>query len=847
MAKIKIKNKKKISKKPIKKMDGESGANLVLGDSMNMFGADGLNNFDFSQGTNPNPAYTDASNFNLNQQGNQDNFNYEDWLNQGMGSPQMPNPISTSPYVNRIMTGVKAIADGTNNGNDAQAVAGGLKVFMGAGALGANTGGKMLEGYNTQKQENNLMYNQLDGAMANSYTFRNKNVGTAEHGKFIKSFENKPKNTHNVEYEGGEGVIIPTENGYFSDYVGSEIKHGDKNPNSVTGEGISANLPDGTYVATNKLQPKEVFLYNKNNEIELTPNKSKKTLSKVLKPYLETSMKKNPYEDEYSKNSLALHKMFSEPILSMNAEKNESDKLSGVFGEKVKKNAMKDYEMKYGGSVRKMGTGGLTQEEIDLWRTVKYGDVKKNPKLQEIAKKVRESGLLGNAWKEAGITGDPGNDGVGFTDDEILSSFNSKGYDLNRFLGNSNTTSTNTSTPTTNSVTNPKNTNMTPFESTPQSRKKAGWWGDRAKLEDLMTNFESQTGVSFPYYAPNVNENVMASDYQKAFIKKHPQIITNLFKNKALPFTNKAVEIYNKQNKTTGQPSEQELSKFFAKNPNLITEQFGDALWGERGVTMADLPFNSQQEYDAWKQDKDWLNIGNNYFYDSSGENDTPIVYKPKLNFTPSVPQQQSDVMTPINNSTEGPTAEEAKKYGNKPVFGIPRSYARDPEMLFQLTPEEYVPQRINPQLISRPYRGNTSVDRSIAGQDYANDYMTNLNAINQAEIANTQTKNQASQFNIQNRQNINAQNLGYKDRFATNILQGKANVTQQQMLDQNALINAFTEMDYEGRRGDMLKNIYDPNALASKLGWVTQQMDKEKATKKKFGGKVKIKAKKKK
>lgn len=80
-------------------------------------------------------------------------------------------------------------------------------------------------------------------------------------------------------------------------------------------------------------------------------------------------------------------------------------------------------------------TSGLTPEDIALWKTVKYGDVRNNPKLQELAKKVRNSPLLESAWKEAKITGDAGNKGRAFSDDEILASFNEENYDLNKFLG----------------------------------------------------------------------------------------------------------------------------------------------------------------------------------------------------------------------------------------------------------------------------------------------------------------------------------------------------------------------------------------------------------------------------
>lgn len=870
----------------IKKMDGESGANLVLGDSMNMFGADGLNNFDFSQGTNPNPAYTDASNFNLNQQGNQDNFNYEDWLNQGMGSPQIPNLISTSPYVNRIMAGVKGIADGTNSGNDAQAAAGGLKVFIGAGALGADTGGKMSEGYNTQKQENNLMYNQLDGAMANSYTFRNKNKGVqmADGGRTpIKGTKEQFDMKNKLKKYPTGGKTSPSYNFDLSLYDGKPTQEdslsykanfdmaydnfNSKRQAPIDSSGFSNMKYPPSLSMLNSPDPQNV--YNQNKMLSIYGDNQ---LKQAISPYKDAL---NQYNANNPKTTLPYFPEFADggsinDYKSMNmggaASVEVEDKetiqtpeglIGAVYGDthaqggipmnlpqgsKVLSEKLKNPKTKQ--SYAKMGKKLETKKDLKHLEEKTSDKINKETANLNITLKNQALDELFNDQEMNKLNGTFGNKvrKNAMKDYEMKYGGKIKKAEDGVFTG-------------LNPKVDPKTLRL--LESEKQRRNKflpysqgefPTGYGSQLGLESVFSDFETNYGVKLPN-ATNEQKLQALREYQS-------KLTPELTKDYKLNFARGNKELFDQYKKSKGYKAQKdeikESNNFYdwAKNSGKITEDYANkGLWGHEYYNTGKLDFNTEEEYNKWLQDPDWNKVGN-YYVDRSADPSQPITYynlNKKYQTLPTKGQQQSDEAIKVKEDTEGLTKEEAKKYGNKPVFGIPRSYARDPEMLFQLTPEEYVPQRINPQLIRRPYRGNTSVDRSIAGQDYANDYMTNLNAINQAEIANTQTKNQASQFNIQNRQNINAQNLGYKDRFATNILQGKANVTQQQMLDQNALINAFTEMDYEGRRGDMLKNIYDPNALASQLGWVTQQMDKEKATKKKFGGKVKIKAKKKK
>ena len=98
--------------------------------------------------------------------------------------------------------------------------------------------------------------------------------------------------------------------------------------------------------------------------------------------------------------------------------------------------------MKYGGNVKKMGIGGLTKEEEDYIKSYKYGT--KDPKVAEIAKKLRENKQLSAFWQKSGAPG--GLDGFpGLTDEELLSSLGTDSRLKGAFdLSNSTTSTSNT-------------------------------------------------------------------------------------------------------------------------------------------------------------------------------------------------------------------------------------------------------------------------------------------------------------------------------------------------------------------------------------------------------------------
>ena len=117
----------------------------------------------------------------------------------------------------------------------------------------------------------------------------------------------------------------------------------------------------------------------------------------------------------------------------------EGLKRSGHYGEDVKNEALAQDQAKYGKMIHAGNGTGISQADLDLWKTVQYGDVSKNPKLQELAKRVRSLPDIDARIKEAGSPGSS----AGLTDDELLALFNENKYDLSKFAGSSATASTN--------------------------------------------------------------------------------------------------------------------------------------------------------------------------------------------------------------------------------------------------------------------------------------------------------------------------------------------------------------------------------------------------------------------
>lgn len=622
-------------------------------------------------------------------------------------------------------------------------------------------------------------------------------IRVGEYGTIVKNFENSPKNMHNVEYQGGEGVMIPTENGYISDYVDSSIKHGDYNPNSASLEGISANLPQGSYVIPGKeISIKEAFLPNKKGELELKQFKTKKAAAKVLKPYYDTSLKENPSNDIFAENSKKLHNELSQPILIENAKKIEQDKLKGVFGVKAQKSAIEDYTMKYGGMKKMSGNDGANTVFTGVNPNVDF----KTLRLKESEKQRR-----------------------------------------NKFL---------------------------PYE----PNEMPTGYGSQLSLESVFNDFENQYGVKLPI---GTNEQKL-----QALREYQTKLTPQLTKDYKLNFARGNKELYQEFTKSKGykanKDKEKESQNFYdwAKNSGKLTEDYANkGLWGHEYYNIAPLDFSTEAEFNKFTQDPDWAKVGN-YYVDRSANPTDPITYYSinKKYGKPSTVSKASGASSTIDKIT--PVEGQKSKKGYSPIVAglqFPDAYLRDPITVNNLNPEFYQPTTISPYLndIQRlQYATNANLGTS--GAELA----TRANLFGQglteygkryydASTYNAQAKTQAARDNANVKQQVNQFNLSNYIQNARNPqLQREAVITEQKRLDRDAQLKTFAEKEHEQAVRNYLEDIYNPQYALNEnfnnpYNLKSAEAESEEAKKakayetlygkKKYGGKVKIKAKKKK
>ena len=207
----------------------------------------------------------------------------------------------------------------------------------------------------------------------------------------------------------------------------------------------------------------------------------------------------------------------------------------------------------------------------------------------------------------------------------------------------------------------------------------------------------------------------------------------------------------------------------------------------------------------------------------------------------------------------------------NITAFQLPDAYLRDPITVNNLNPEFYQPTTISPYLndIQRlQYATNANLGTS--GAELA----TRANLFGQGlteygkryydtSTFNAQTKTQAAKDNAQTKQAVNQFNLSNYIRNARNPqLQREAVITEQKRLDRDAQLKTFAEKEHEQAVRNYLEDIYNPQYALNEnfnnpYNLKSAEAESEEAKKakayetlygkKKYGGKVKIKAKKKK
>ena len=719
---------------------------------------------------------------------------------------------------------------------DLKDVKGGLKRFS---TIKTNLGIAQIEAQN--KRQNLISHFEnptpiFQNGWGGNNPLDNGYIPVGEYGKVVKNFENTPKNKHNIEYQGGEGVMIPTENGYISDYVNSSIKHEDYNPNSATEKGISTYLPEGSYVIPGKeISLKEAILPNKKGVLELKQLKTKKAAANVLKPYLDTSMQETLSKDKYSENSKRLHNELSQPILITNTKKIEKDKLDGVFGGKVKNSAMKDYEMKYGGIMPETAaTGKLVGKKARIKARIKASqEAMLNQQNQVSQHQVDEQYYGQNTINPA------------------VSQTTNVQQPVNTIQNNA---------PIVNSIPPSlfktfdtkfnKKTMDTGYDVTTDPPTESDW------QNTIIPSWYNYKEGNLPYLTNSSNQK---------FSDKIPK---NLQTNEALlqevEYDSILDRLDPKQNYTK---EERDAALSQMKN-----------VWGKIGR----VSFNNGKNYkkpnvNSWKSGdeatyKELAELRGN-FIDSKLEKRyfTPISNPQKLPSKTQPAVQQSSIPGTIP-SLQAEKLNRLKGFNpNITALQLPDAHQRDLITVNNLQPEFYQPNTITPYLndIQRlQYTTNTNLGTSGADlASRANLFGQGLTEYGKryydASTYNAGVKTQASKDNALTKLNTNQfNNSNYINNARNPQLEREAVITEQERMDREAKIKTFAGKEHEQNVNNYLQNIYDPNYalnanFSNPYGLKSANAESEEAKKakayetlygkKKYGGKLKLKPKKKK
>lgn len=573
-------------------------------------------------------------------------------------------------------------------------------------------------------------------------------IPVGEYGTIVKNFESAPKNKHNVEYQGGEGIMIPTENGYVSDYVNSSIKHGDYNSNSASTEGISAALPEGSYVIPGKeISLKEAILPNKKGVLELKQLKTKKAAANVLKPYLDTSMQETLSKDVYSKNSKRLHNQLSQPILTANTEKIEQDKLQGVFGEKVKNSAMKDYEMKYGGVM---------------------------PETARIGKLIGRKARI-KAFQDA-----------------MNNQQNSQNTTDEQYFGQ------NTFDPTVAQTTNIV-TNNQPFQITPPVIKDA--YSSNTRDPFSFTPFKTQNGIITPQ---NVNLNAAPeTDYES-----HAQALEKLRGSKFKDFAEYQDYSYSEALKTKeGQAA---INKMWLANglTNKEESKFPDIakkIKAQQALTLEELTKLKTNFVDGLPGKR----IINYTGATTPAVAQTPPADRDST-IPSTIPSQQAEKLNRLkgfNSNITGLQLPDAYLRDPITVNNLQPEYYQPNTITPYLNDIQRLQYATNTNLgtsgADLASRAN-SFGQGLTeyGKRYYDASVYNAGVKTQASKDNALTKLNTNQFN----------NSNYINNARNPQLQREAVITEQKRLDREAQLKTFADKEHEQNVNNYLQSIYDPN-----------------------------------
>lgn len=342
-------------------------------------------------------------------------------------------------------------------------------------------------------------------------------------------------------------------------------------------------------------------------------------------------------------------------------------------------------------------------------------------------------------------------------------------------------------------------------------------YGDPAYRESVFKDFEDRTGIKLNRANSDAVNLEAIRKYQNA---RTPE----LTKDYKLNFTRGNQDLYNEFTKQKGykksKDNTKESNNFYdwaIANKKLTKDYADSGKWGHEYYTTATLDFETEAEYNKWRQDPDWEQVGNR-FVDRSGDPNGVITYydiNKKWENKPAVKQPASDSVDKTQYKI--PERKQDKSF-NMPNLnlGIPLPYNEKttPLNYYKIQPEFIDPRYLNvqPQLndITRGVRTvqNNLGDRSTASvgnslqaqinaygqqdQVYGNKYNYDKSQDLQAQQSNAETEmntrlyNQNSWYN-QLEDPIRARSSAKNKQFKENQQRGLENWNEQMAFNNNS------------------------------------------------------------
>ena len=382
-------------------------------------------------------------------------------------------------------------------------------------------------------------------------------------------------------------------------------------------------------------------------------------------------------------------------------------------------------------------------------------------------------------------------------------------------------------------------------------------YGDLAYRESAFKEFEDRTGIKLNRANSDAVNLESIRKYQNA---RTPE----LTKDYKLNFTRGNQDLYNEFTKQKGykksKDSTKESNAFYdwaVANKKLNKDYADSGKWGHEYYNTAPLNFETEEEYNKWKQDPDWEQVGNR-FVDRSGDPNGMITYY-DIHKNWKTPSTKKTEGTPVTNEVQK-IVDRQPEYNINPnmdiQFPLPNVYGRTPLNYYQTDPNYINPRYLDvqPQLneVSRGQRafqnnlgsrGNTEMGNLLQSQANAYNQQNQIfgNKFNYDRNQDSQTQ----QFNANAKTQNDMYNQGtWYNQLEDPIRRRESNIGVQQLTDQyRGQERADQALAFKNTKEFMDKDYsYFTNLSPEAQVAYMEVLSKQKQPTKKYGGKVKIK-----